>query len=77
MILFVFSSRIINKLFNWVSAMDILDLECVSCDVCHVIGAQNEKNCPCKSAMLDLSEERCIQKVWGELNLPLFINQPF
>ena len=45
----------------WGIPIDILDIECV---LCHVIGVQNEnKNALYKSAMLDLFEERCIQKI--------------
>ena len=47
---------------RWRNAyIEILDLECV---LCHVTGVQNENK---KSAILDFSEERCIQNVMGRV----------
>ena len=49
---------------NRAFVLAILDLECV---LFHVTGVQNEKKCPYKSAILDFSEDRWIQKVMGRV----------
>ena len=54
--------------------IEIIDIACV---LGNLARAQIEKkNCPNKSAILDLSEERFMRNQWGEFNFAL-INRPF